>query len=236
MIKHLLFDLDGTLLPVDLDFFFRHYLTALAPRFSHLFPTEKFGEALMASTAKMVENLDPNLTNEEVFWQDFSLRTGHPRTLLEPIFLDFYTNEFPLLKRFIGSPGAIRKILEAAVEDGFSLILATNPIFPEQAIRERLSWIDCHDLPFALITSLEDMHFCKPQIEYYREIIEVLGLKEEECLMVGNDVEEDLVASFLGMKTCLVTDRLISRGKLQVEPDYRCRMEELGEVLKKINR
>ena len=71
---------------------------------------------------------------------------------------------------------------------------------------------------------MERMHFCKPNPAYYQEILELLGAKAEECLMIGNDVEEDMVAATLGIKTRLVTDLLISRDQLQIEPNYRCRL------------
>ena len=38
-----------------------------------------------------------------------------------------------------------------------------------------------------------------------------LGLDPRECLMVGNDVGEDMAASALGMKTFLLTPCLINR-------------------------
>ncbi|HBG17285.1 MAG TPA: HAD family hydrolase, partial [Firmicutes bacterium] len=76
---------------------------------------------------------------------------------------------------------------------------------------------------------------CKPNPNYYREILDLLQAKAEECLMIGNDIEEDIVASVLGIKTCLVTDRLISRGKLKIEPDYTCSIIELNNIIDQIN-
>jgi FMN phosphatase YigB (HAD superfamily) len=234
MIKHLLFDLDGTLLPIDLDFFMTHYIHALATHFPSI-PGKEFSDHLMASTMVMVKSLDPGLTNEEVFWADFTKRVGVSRTKLEPIFQNFYDQDFPKLKKHLTPTDTPRLVLDYAVREGLSVTLATNPIFPLQAIKERLAWINCHEIPFKLITALEDMHFCKPSREYYQEILDRLGLNPQECMMVGNDMEEDLVASYLGMKTCLITDHLISRGKIQVEPDYQCSLEELPVIIKEIS-
>lgn len=231
MIKHLLFDLDGTLLPIDLDFFFQDYLSALSARFAATIEPEEFQEKLLASTMVMIKSDDPHLTNEEVFWQDFPDRIGLSRPFLEPIFRHFYDNEYRALGNNLPPAGPVRTLLSSALQQGFSVTIATNPVFPRDAIIERLSWINCHDLPYRLVTSMEKMHFCKPNPNYYREILALLDVKAEECMMIGNDVEEDMVASLLGMKTCLVTDRLISRGKTKIKPDYTCRLAELPQVI-----
>ena len=41
-------------------------------------------------------------------------------------------------------------------------------------------------------------------------------MSPEECLMVGNDVDDDMVASELGMKVFLLTDCLINKNGLDV--------------------
>lgn len=231
MIKHLLFDMDGTLVPIDMDFFFQDYLSALSAKFTEFIPAAEFKEHLMASTMVMVHNQERNLTNEEVFWQDFPPRIGFSRSFLEPILLGFYQNEYCALGKNVSSTGQIRELLTFALAKGFKVTIATNPIFPHYALIERLSWINCHDLPYQMVTSMESMHFCKPNPAYYQEILDLLGAEAQECIMIGNDFEEDMVASVLGMKTCLVTDLLISRDKLKIEPDYRCRVNELKTII-----
>ena len=87
---------------------------------------------------------------------------------------------------------------------------------------------------FELITTYEDCRFCKPNPAYFQEILTELGLRPEECLMVGNDVEEDLVIRSLGVKTFLVTDTLENKKGLPVETDYRGTLEELLEFVKEL--
>ncbi|HHT48010.1 MAG TPA: HAD family hydrolase [Firmicutes bacterium] len=234
MIKHLLFDLDGTLLPIDLDFFFDNYLTALSAKFSTVIAEEEFKAHLLASTMAMVKNDDPTLTNEEVFWQDFPKRIGFPRSFLEPVLLKFYNHEYRLLGENLPPAGPVRTLLTSVFQLGFSVTIATNPIFPLYALEERLAWINCHDFPYRLITSMEQMHYCKPNPNYYRELLDLLGAKAEECMMIGNDIEEDMVAGLLGLKTCLVTDRLINRGRLRVKPDYTCLLVELPQMINQL--
>lgn len=236
MIKHLLFDLDGTLLPIDIDFFFVNYLSALSRKFTDHVPEQEFKKKLMASTTRMIENQDPHRTNEEIFWSDFPKRLGYSRSFLEPIFINFYNNEYRDLKTHIPPTIPIREILESARQNKFKITIATNPIFPHYALLERLAWINCRDLPYEMVTSMEDMHFCKPNPLYYREILDLLGARADECLMIGNDVEEDLVAATLGIKTCLVTDRVINKKRKEVAPDYTCELSGLKTILSQLNK
>ena len=62
-----------------------------------------------------------------------------------------------------------------------------------------------------LYTTYENSGFCKPNPKYYSEILEKLNLDPEDCLMVGNDVIEDMVAQKLGMKVFLLTDCIINK-------------------------
>ena len=44
------------------------------------------------------------------------------------------------------------------------------------------------------------------------EIAEKFGITPKECLMVGNDVDDDMVAQKVGMQVYLVTDNLINKA------------------------
>ena len=48
--------------------------------------------------------------------------------------------------------------------------------------------------------------------DYYRDIINALSLDPAECLMVGNDVGEDMIAERLGMQVFLLTDCIINKA------------------------
>ena len=91
------------------------------------------------------------------------------------------------------------------------MVLATNPLCPAIATQSRARWAGLTPEDFALITTYENSAFCKPNPDYYREILGKLNLKPEECLMVGNDVQEDMVARMLGMEVFLLTDCIINR-------------------------
>ena len=84
-------------------------------------------------------------------------------------------------------------------------------MFPAVATQNRIHWAGLKPEDFELYTTYEDYTYCKPNLEYYQQILEKLGLKGEECVMVGNDVTEDMATEKLGMQTFLLTDCIINR-------------------------
>jgi FMN phosphatase YigB (HAD superfamily) len=214
MLNTLLFDLDGTLLPMDNNHFTQGYFRQLAPHMMHLLDQDKFIKLLWSSTETMVRSDDPSKTNEQVFKEDFLAKSGLREEEVWPILVDFYKKEFPGLHHLANPSPVARKVVETAIDKGYTVVLATNPLFPRTAIEARMEWAGVADLPFALVTTLEEMHYCKPNPNYYREILGKIGKQPEECMMIGNDGYEDMVAGKLGMQTFLVTDCLIERDML----------------------
>ena len=76
MYEALLFDLDGTLLPMDLDAFLKAYFNCVSRKFAHLLPPDKLVSDILHGTAAMVKDCDRRFTNREVFWASFSARAG----------------------------------------------------------------------------------------------------------------------------------------------------------------
>lgn len=213
MIRACLFDLDGTLLPLDTDRFIEVYMRELAPCVAHVVPTDRLIPAIWRAIKAMVENNDPEKTNEEVFEQHFLSLTGLEKESIWPLFDQFYRERFPQLKKHTRPTDLARRVVQAALDRGCRVVVATNPVFPRVAIEERMRWAGVDDLPFEWVTYFEETRYCKPRIEYYRDIIDRIGLDPGECVMIGNDMQEDMVASTLGMSTYWVTDYRIDRGR-----------------------
>ncbi|MGE5673437.1 MAG: HAD family hydrolase [Mycobacterium leprae] len=219
MLKTILFDLDGTLLPINTDEFVRVYMKELGRHLGHLVEPEKLVRLVWGSTMKMIENTEPTRTNADVFWADFLPNMGREQAELMPVFDEFYRLRFPELKTACpGLPGVGKAVVEAALAQGYEIVLATNPLFPRMAIEERMRWIGVLDKPWRLVTTYEEMHACKPQPAYYQEVLHKIGRRPEECMMVGNDVDEDGIAEKLGIPVFYTTDFLINRSSRELPP------------------
>lgn len=235
MFEAVLFDLDGTLLNIDMDFFLQHYfkkMALMAPDYGL-----KDGQRLIAqvwkSTEFMIANRDPYLRNEDAFMSDFFAAGDFPEKNTREFFDDFYDKAFPLLKNLCQGHPLVPGLVESAFAKSLQVIIATNAVFPIKAIQHRLDWAGIGHFPYDLITSYEVMHFCKPHPEYYQEISEMIGVPPEKCLMVGNDREEDLTAASVGMKTYLVEDGLIDRGS-NLKPDWQGTLSQLAAFLARL--
>ncbi|MCI0397862.1 MAG: HAD family hydrolase [Chloroflexi bacterium] len=204
MIEAVLFDLDDTLLENNVEAFLRRYLPLLAAYARELIEPEKFLADLLASTRAMIENTNLAATNREVFWADFNRRTGLEQLSAEPIFDRFYREHFPQLQSVTRPRAAAAPLVRACLERGLKVAIATNPLFPRLAIEHRLAWagLPVSEFDFALVTSYENMHATKPHLAYYREILDIIGVKPERALMVGDEWTNDIApAAQLGLYT-----------------------------------
>ena len=211
-IKAVLFDLDGTLLPMDQEEFVKAYLGLLGKRLAPKgYEFEKFTKVMWAGVGAMVKN-DGTCTNEERFWKVFTEAFGEKSMEDKPFIDEFYHTEFNKVQAVCGFHSKAKEIIELVKEKGFLAVLATNPLFPHTATENRMRWAGLEPEMFVAYTTYEDCHFCKPNPKYYQELLEKLQLKPEECVMVGNDFDEDIVPTeALGMKTFLLTDCLINK-------------------------
>lgn len=228
----ILFDLDGTLLPIDGDVFEKEYFRRIAMKLGKYFSPEDTVKYIWQATVEMVLNTDPTKTNKEIFMDKFSQLTSRDEEEMYPLFLDFYRSEYRELKNFITPSKYIIESIKLLKEKGYRMVVATNPIFPMEAILDRIRWAGLNELDFELITCFEKMHFCKPQIKYYEEILSIINVKPESCLMVGNDVEEDLAAGKLGIKTFLIEDNVLNRRNLDISADYSGSYKDFHKFIK----
>ena len=209
-LKMILFDLDGTLLPMDQDVFVKGYFKSLTARLMpYGFESGELIDSIWHGIAAMVKN-DGSRNNETAFWADFLHRHGQKGQDAEPAFRTFYEEEFDQARVFCGYNAEAAAAVERLKEAGYRVALATNPIFPEVAQKIRLRWAGLEPETFELITTYESIGLSKPNPAYYKEVARRLGVEPEECLMVGNDVSEDMVARNIGMQVFLLTDCLIN--------------------------
>lgn len=236
MFEAILFDLDGTLLDVDMGVFFQYYFGSMGD-----FATEKgFGDPdelvklVSRCTWDMIRDRSGVNTNIETFMNGFLAEWPCPEDQATDFFNEFYATRFPLLQQHCKPFPGIREMMAKLFEREQRIIIATQAIFPLEPILSRLNWAGVGDFPYELITSCEHMHYCKPAADYYAEIVRRVGVDPAKCLMVGNDTEGDLSAGALGIKTFLLEERLIDRGKSLYRPDWRGKFPVLYDFMKGI--
>lgn len=226
MIKQILCDLDGTLIHFDHPLFVKRYVGLLSQKLAAYVDPAEFSGHLLAATGAMIKSSDGSKTNADKFWEYMKSKTNYPFAQLEPLIDEFYQNDFHQLKRMIALP-KMKPVLDKFAVLRLPVALATNPVFPKAAVHARLSWGGYKKEQFNLVTTYETSHFCKPNPAYYQEITGSLGVEPHECLMIGNDVAEDLPAGQIGVKTYLLTDALINSQNLAVKADYIGTAEDL---------
>ena len=210
MIKAILFDLDGTLLPMNKDEFVNGYFGLLCKKLvPYGYEPKAVIDGIWKGTVAMIKNNGSKL-NEEVFWEVFSDVMGKEILEYKPVFDEFYVDEFKKTKECCGYTPAAREIIDMIKELGCRIICATNPIFPELATRHRMNFAGLDASDFEYFTHYENSRYCKPNPKYFQEVLNKCGLKPDECIMVGNDATEDMAASSLGIKVFLLTDCLIN--------------------------
>ncbi len=233
MINTILFDLDGTLLPLDMERFMEIYFHEMGYKFRDMIDPKLLIKYIWAATEEMVENTEYK-TNEEVFMNKFAELIGGDISKYRERFDNFYDTEFHKAKEAVQSQSLIRESIEILKEKNYKLVVATNPLFPRKAILHRIEWAGLNSEDFIYITSYEDNHYCKPQLHFYEEILDIIDKKPEECMMVGNDVQEDLVALKLGIKTFLVKNHMIQRSKASIDTTFDGHYEDFYNFVKEL--
>lgn len=218
--RAILFDLDGTLLPMDQDLFLRDYFRLLCAYMAPCgYEPLRLIRETMVATEAMLQN-DGHRTNEERFWEVFSAEYEDERDVAadRARFESFYEAEFSKNAAFgRQNPDAVALIRDLR-KAGIPIALATNPVFPATAVDIRIRAAGLSPNDFLHITSYENTSYAKPSLGYYRAVAAKLSTPEENCIMVGNDLEDDLPAAHTGMQVFLLTDCLINRKNLPLDP------------------
>ena len=212
VIKAVLFDLDDTLLRLNLTAFIARYVAGAArllgeaARMSPAALAVPFMRSFLAIDA---QDRSDSLTNEQLFNQTFFSACGIP--LDDPVIhdlVDCYEREVvPGLSGGIVDARPVegaREAIEAVHAAGLTCALATNPTFSLACDRARMAWAGVGTDDFALVSTYSNSTRCKPSVRYYQEFANQLGVRLEECLMVGNDARRDIVRPDCGLRTAYV--------------------------------
>jgi len=179
-----------------------HYIRRLIPRVAPFVDVSDFPEYLTRATVLTEADQDKENHNFDTWMNHFfGLVDIEDREGFLEALEQFYAEDFPKLRQLVKPVPEAPELIECCLERGLDVVVATNPIFPEIAIRERMRWAGIDQYEFAHVTTMENSHYCKPHQGYYREITERIGREPGECLMVGDDVVRDLGARRWGFAT-----------------------------------
>ncbi|NTU89257.1 MAG: HAD family hydrolase [Actinobacteria bacterium] len=232
MIKTVLFDLDGTLLPLDMNDFMLVYLKHISSFVTEVgFDADLFLAGLSSGIKNMMDN-DGSRYNHTAFWDAFYDVFGNEDVDAEKVCGDFYSNDFGKIRSIVEPDPHAAASVRLLRDKGYRLALATNPLFPATASWQRCEWAGLDPNDFELITTYEDYRFAKPSYGYYNEVLDKLGAISEECMMVGNDIDEDMVTAELGMDTFLVTPFMRNRRGIDIAAYKHGTLQDLYDFVK----
>lgn len=226
-----LFDLDGTLLPINGEAFEAIYFKGLSSYFLDKYEPKEFIKLIWTATKAMVLDTSSK-TNEEAFMDALQALVNEDITWMQERFNQFYLNEFDQIKIAVTPNPSIQEAVKLLKEKGYRLIIATNPMFPKIAIEKRIEWTGCDRNDFEYVTSFEKNHYCKPQLKFYEEVLSDLNLDASQCLMVGNDINEDMIVSKLNMSTYLITNHVIQDSIVPDSVNYSGNYDDFYQFVK----
>jgi FMN phosphatase YigB (HAD superfamily) len=229
-VKYLLFDLDGTLIDFDLKTFIEKYLRLIQANFSHLQYARSVPEWILEGTSVMLTSVE-SITNKNKFLRYFQDKTKMSEDQIWEIFLQFYQTDYDKLKEITRPVSGAGEFLASAVAQDFNLVLATQPVFPEIAIRKRLLWAGLEKIPFKLVTHIDNMYASKPHKQYYEQILNMLGTTGDTCLMIGNDIEMDMAAKDSGIHTFYLQTHSQNAEPEVKNADFRGDFKLLSKIL-----
>lgn len=211
-IRAVLFDLDGTLLRVQMAEFIPRYIHGLAKYCVDYVTPKKFEQAMLSAIRSLIRHTgDGEITNEQRLFSILQQQLTVPEKVLRQALESYRQGDIEELQPLVKSIPLATTIVKECLQQQIPLVLATNPVFPEFMISARLKWAGLDDLRFDHLTSYENSRYCKPQSGYFSEIAAQLGIEPKHCLMVGNDTQHDLAAAAVGMQTFLVDTWIIER-------------------------
>lgn len=187
-------DYDGTLVKNSEEKFMKTYFSILSRKVK--LPIEKIFNLVMDSIYEITKIEDPSKNLFERFLESISKKTGKSKDYWYNIFLDFYKNEFDELRKIIK---VNKKLTNFIKNSNYKFIFASNPLFPEIAVKKRIDFANLSPENFFYIATMENSHYAKPNPKFFAEILEKIGVAADKCLMIG-DTENDKASEKVGIK------------------------------------
>lgn len=232
MITTLLFDLDGVLVRFDSTRSKLDFIRLALMEMAKTYGLRKSYKAMKAARAAMELSNDNSLTNELRAINAFASALQLAPEVAGPLYAKITGNIFPQLKKHFYPINEAQDLLFWA-KDHFDCYLTTNPLWPLEMARTRLTWANIDPGIFKAITHYSNMHFAKPHPEYYAEVIQQFSLNTKEVLMIGDSFKKDAPATKLGIKTFILAPRLDKKYSSSFDQNFLSwgSYQELKELL-----
>lgn len=205
MIKAVLLDLDNTLLFNPDSTFAANYLALADDYFNRCWGYAEISKVILKTIRAMTSPHTPDKTNSMIALEIIAEAVGRDIAEVYTTFDDFYRDCYPTLHQYTTALGAVAPHLITKLQaEGYAVVIATNPIYPAEAIRQRLQWAGIPDdfKAYTLVTHAQNMHVAKPDPAYYAEIVARVGIEPDEALMVGDSLKNDMTpAAQVGLHT-----------------------------------
>lgn len=201
MIRAVLFDLDNTLIANPPERFTMSYVQRLIPFLHSRFPElaiDTLRNATRTSILSTIGDQNPLTLNRSVFLGQFSALTGIAAETILPVIKEFFRDIYPELQPLVRPREASLKLVRWLLDRNYAVAVATNPLFFHEPTLTRMSWggLTHEAYPVWFVSTLDNMHFTKPNPQYYEEILTRIGFEPDQTLMVGDDWQNDMVPAF----------------------------------------
>jgi len=213
MIKAVLLDMDKTLLVNPDMTFAKAFLEQFDQHMSQLLQVEQSSLGFRQAIQRMSQARDGSESNLALILRTLCEVMQRDIDTIQVAWESFYAEKYPTLGEYISPVTGASGLIQKLVADGFTVVIATNPIYPETAIKQRMEWanLPTDDKLYALVTHAGNMHSAKPNPDYFAEILQYISIEPHEALMVGDSLKSDIIpAQTLGIHTYQIHDHTLT--------------------------
>ncbi|TVR19099.1 MAG: HAD family hydrolase [Anaerolineaceae bacterium] len=194
MIKAVLLDLDNTLIFNDDRVATHAFLQRMDSFGKRYFQIEAFSLIYRDALRKMRAHSCGRQSNMRRLCDNIAQKTQYTIDAITAGLAIFYAEEYPQLKSLVTPRDDAAYLIESLSDAGYTLVIATNPIYPLEAVINRLEWGGLGDMMplFHFITHADNMHYAKPDLPYYAEVIARIGVEPDEVIVIGDRIDNDI--------------------------------------------
>lgn len=194
MIKAVLLDLDNTLLHNQDEAFAAAYLRLVGEYLGARWRRDDLSGTFLRAIHALTGRRDMQQTNTDLLLSILCRETGVPALDIRAALEDFHHNRYPALQTYTRPVPGAAELVQSLREQQYAVAIVTNPIYPAEAIRQRLAWANLpHTFDaYALVTNADIMRYTKADPAFYVEVAARIGVEPDEAIMIGDSLKNDI--------------------------------------------